>query len=207
MYAVTFCLQNSRIEREWDDWTAHLSGPPSSWQSPSNEYQRFEDKVLTYRSTDGLTRTLWGFKDDAGSVVIEPRFAACGRRFYEGMAWASDPHAKRSGWINPDGTWAIIVNGTTHSDFIGGMGKYQMLDSYGYPLYGFVSQDGKVIVPAKYRTADWYVNGYVLVRERTWVGRIADYVGKEVGVFPRTCFETRSIILDKLGHETSLPSQ
>lgn len=150
---------------------------------------------------------LWGYTDETGHVVIHPRFVSCGERFYEGVAWASDPVEKRSGYINPDGTWAIIVDGSTHTSFVGGMGEFHIIGEDDYPQHGYVNRKGEVAVPPKYRSTSWYVDGYVLVQERTWIGRITDRLGKEFTVFPRTPLDTRAVILDKTGKEVLLPSR
>lgn len=203
MYATHFCLRNSSIEKQWDAWTSHLSGPPSNWETPSHNLYKFAGQ--THASQYGLSRPLYGYKNESGVTIIEPQFVACGDRFIGGLSWASEAAGGRSGWINPDGTWAIIVDGNVHSDFIGGIGKFHTLDSFGYPMYGFVDRQGVVVVPPSYRSATWYVNGYVLVHERTMVGRFADWIGKLNGVFPKTCFEARSVVIDMSGNEAVLP--
>ena len=205
VYAAAFCVRNKQVRGRWDEWTAHLTGPPSSWSAPSNELRRFDSETHSFRSKSGLVLPLWGYKDNAGAIVIEPRFSACAERFYDGVAWASDPAEKRSGYINPDGSWAIVVPGATHSDFIGGMGRFQVDGDDGWPRYGFVNRAGVVIAPAKYYAASWYVDGYTLVEERTWVGAILDGLGVQTGVSLNTCWNTRVLVLDELGQRVSLP--
>lgn len=205
VYPAYFCIRNARVEAAWSGWTDHLTGAPTSWQPPSNGLRRFYSDTQTFTSSSGLVGHLSGYKDESGNVVIPPRFAACGKRFYEGLAWASDPHEKRSGYINPDGSWAIIVNGTTHSSFVGGMGAFQVIGADGYPLRGFVNRQGQEVVPPQYRSVSWYVDGYVLVRERTWIGKMGDRMQLEFGASPSTCWDTRALILDKSGNVASLP--
>ncbi|MCA9293238.1 MAG: WG repeat-containing protein [Phycisphaerales bacterium] len=154
-------------------------------------------------SQEGLTYHLLGYKDERGQVVIPPRFSACGERFYEDLAWASDPEQRKSGYINPDGSWTIVVPGSTHSDFVGGMGEFQVIGPDGFPLFGFVNRKGEVIVPPRYRSAAWYVDGYVLVGERTWVGRVLDKISLEFGVSISTCMDIRKVLLDHAGRKVS----
>lgn len=207
VYAMWFCMRNAHVEAKWDEWTSHLVGPPSYWKPPSNGLQKFASETETFRSKSGLTIPLSGYKDEEGSVVIEPRFSACSWQFYEGLAWAHDPSDGRSGWINPDGTWAIEFDADGHSIFCGDMGGFMVIGPYGYPMYGFVNRQGEVIVPAEYRRAEWYVDGYVLVREWTWFGKHAARIRKEFGMFPGSCFEMRAMILDRNGEVVSLRSR
>jgi len=200
-YAIFFCVRNEQVRNDWSDWTSHLSGPPTSWQGPSNELQRFSAS-LPNKNTE-----LYGYQNSAGDVVIPPRFSPCAERFYDGLAWVWDPAAERSGYINPDGSWAIIVNGSTHTSFIGGMGEFQVIGEDGFPKYGYVNRQGKEVVPPIYRTATWYVDGYVLVGRRTWIGMITDKIALELGGFPNTCLDTRLVILNQSGQEAQLPER
>lgn len=198
--AWRLCARNADVRRAWSDWRQQTAP-----KEPSHNLQRFRSESNSFER-HGLTLPLLGYQDAAGEVVIEPRFAACGETFYEGLAWANEPKGP-SGYINPDGSWAIVVSGETHSDFRAGFGEFQVIGEDGYPMHGFVNRQGVEVVPPKYRRATRYVDGYVMVEQRTAIGRLADLIGREVGVFPRSCVETKVLILDEGGQPTSLPSR
>lgn len=208
-YATFFCWRNARIEQEWKAWTSHLKGAPNSWTQPSNDYRRF-DSSLTFKNRYGLTTAYKGYKDESGVVVIPPIFSVCGQDFREGLAWAYDPREERSGYINPDGSWAIVLanDQSTHSDFVGGMGEIQVIGADRIPMVGFVNREGVVVVPPRYHGASWYVDGYVLVYERTGIGRLLDrlFAGIDVGIqTPFDPFARRLLILDQEGRPATLP--
>lgn len=203
-YGVSLCVHNSRVERGWDSWTSHLTGPPP-WTPPSNDLHNFAGDQ-TYRSL-GLTSQLWGYKDGDGAIVIPAQFAACGSRFYDGLAWAHGWPDERSGYINPDGSWAIIVPGQALSHFCGGMGMFQTFGTDRFPLVGFVNRAGDVVVPPRYRHAELYVDGYVVVYERTWVGRFCDRLGYRLDISLTNCLSTRSIVLDRNGNRVPMPKR
>ncbi len=205
-YAVSLCVHNARIEHGWDSWTSHLSGAPSSWSEPSNDLYGYEGDQ-TYRSVDGLTGSLWGYKDSTGAIVIPAKFSVCDRRFYDGVAWACGWADQKSGYINPDGSWAIVVPGHPISGFVGHMGMFQVIGTDGFPLVGFVNRAGEVVVPPKYRDADCYVDGYVVVYERTWVGWFCDALGYRLDISLDNCLSTKSIVLDRNGNRVSMPKR
>ncbi len=154
--------------------------------------------------------SLWGYKDWSGDIVIPARFSSCARHFYDGVAWANDPYEKRTGYINPDGSWRIVLDGNTASDFVDGMGEFWVWadpQSKRTQRYGFVNLEGEVVVPPVYRTVESYVDGYVLIEEQTWVGSWMDHLfGGFYGMLG-TPFDTKAIILDKHGNRVKLPKR
>lgn len=204
-WSVSLLVHNRQVSRSWDDWTEHLSAFSTYWGTPTNtNLHKFASESKSYQAW-GSTLPLWGYKDDDGSVIIEPRFSPCAEKFFGELAWAADPFERKSGYINPDGSWAIVVNGYTNSKFLDGMGQFQIIGSDRFPLYGFVNRDGKEVVPPVYRYATYYVDGYVYVEKRTWLGRTTDQLSLEFGVGIGTYLDRRAYILDKDGMVTDLP--
>lgn len=204
-YASYWCIRADRVRKSWDQWTSELSGPPP-WATPSNDLHAFRSSS-TFVANDGLTYTLKGYKDAKGAVVIEPRFVACAKRFYEGLAWAYEPKTGTSGYINPDGTWAFVVAGSVTSDFSNGMARIRKHESNGDTKFGYVDTLGNVVVSPRYQIASHYVDGYALVEENTWLGSLADRLAAEFYFGPSTCWNTKPMILDRHGTRVSLPSR
>lgn len=53
----------------------------------------------------------------------------------------------------------------------------------------------------------WYVDGYVLVEERTWIGTWIDRRAHGFYGLPGTPFDAKAIILDKHGNRVKLPTR
>lgn len=59
-YATWFCKRNNRIGTSWENWTRHLSGPPSSWSKPSNNLYRFQGESSQSSKFNGNDVNLFG---------------------------------------------------------------------------------------------------------------------------------------------------
>lgn len=205
LHAISICRHNGQVQKDWSAWLGSRKGPPSYWQVPSNSLVRFQDKSKTHTSRDGLTSSLWGYKNIDGSIAVEPRFSSCAKRFYGGLAWANDPGAGVSGYIHPDGSWAIIVPGTAVSHISSGMAKFQVIDEFGYPHQGFVNRRGEVVVPPELVASHWYVDGYVLAYKETLVGNLVRKVETLTHTRINFCASSRAIIYDDTGAVADLP--
>jgi hypothetical protein len=95
----------------------------------------------------------YGYIDISGSVVVEPRFAAAGP-FHEGFAAVRD-EAGRTGYIRPDGTWAIepLWFEEAHP-FAAGRARVRLNGHY-----GFLDATGRFAIPPRYLRADDFREG------------------------------------------------
>jgi hypothetical protein len=95
----------------------------------------------------------YGYIDNSGSVVVEPRFAAAGP-FHEGFAAVRD-EAGRTGYIRPDGTWAIepLWFEEAHP-FAAGRARVRLNGHY-----GFLDATGLFAIPPRYLRADDFHEG------------------------------------------------
>jgi hypothetical protein len=95
----------------------------------------------------------WGYIDTAGQVVVEPRFAVAGP-FHEGCAAVRD-QAGRTGYIRPDGAWAVEPLWLEEAHpFADGRARVKLNG-----LYGFLEATGRFIVAPRYLRADDFHEG------------------------------------------------
>lgn len=197
------CAEYQGTRDRWDARMAHLSGPPSSWppsswSPPPNDLVRFYDTGSTYNSY-GLTMPRAGFQDANGTIVIPARFAAVDWEFSNGYAWAHDIDANTSGYIDASGEFAVITPGHAVSYTDGKIFKFRVQGSDGVVRFGFCDADSNVMMPARYESISFPVDGYVMVENRTIVGRVTyllDWIGMS-GV--RTCLDYKPTIMNASG--------
>jgi len=197
-----YCQRNDNVAEQWKQWTMpRAENPP--WEAPSNELVRFASDSDSVR-IQGLEYQLKGYVDENGVVVIPPKFVVCGERFYGGLAWAQDMSGV-SGYIDPNGNWQIVVPGNVSGHFIDGMGRFYVMDKDGFPQFGFVNSEGVVTIPPLYSSSESFYDGYVFVKSRTNLGKMARRLASEFGAFPGSCLYHRAAILDREGNEVMLP--
>jgi len=95
-----------------------------------------------------------GYFDTQGKVVIEPQFHSVGY-FSAGLAWAKTSEGK-VGFINKKGEWVIKAEFDAAKEFspTSKLARIKQGDSWGY-----VTTDGKVIMPSNVKTCGDFANG------------------------------------------------
>ncbi|MBC8871714.1 MAG: WG repeat-containing protein [Planctomycetes bacterium] len=123
----------------------------------------------------------WGYVDNQGEVVIEPQFALAWD-FFENRAAVYT--ANRSGYIQSDGEWAVVLPQDAFSarEFSEGRAWFRQNGKY-----GCVDSDGNIIIPAKYDWVEEFSAGLAVVT----TGRRADF-GTEAPYTERWGFVNRS---------------
>jgi len=72
---------------------------------------RFYDETSTYKNSSGLDSEFVGYNDDKGNIVLPAIYHGGSKHFYEGLNYAYKDD--RLGFINPDGSWAFLLNDQT----------------------------------------------------------------------------------------------
>jgi hypothetical protein len=108
-------------------------------------------RFLTYDAASGM----FGYADETGSLVIDPRFERAGQ-FVEGLAPVQVQDASGSaeyGYIDTTGTVVIEPRFRTAFEFSEGLARVEMA-AKGLYQYGFIDRSGTVVVEPRY-TAAW----------------------------------------------------
>ena len=88
-----------------------------------------------------------------GNLVVEPRFAMAGP-FSEGLAAVRD-EAGRTGYIKPDGTWAVEPLWLEEAHpFAAGRARVKLNGRFGY-----LDATGRFVIPPQYLRADDFREG------------------------------------------------
>lgn len=122
---------------------------------------------------------LWGYRDDEGRIVIEPRFAAAGK-FAEGLAPVRV--FKKWGYINADGVLVIPALYDAAKPFSEGLAAVAVEDDEGETVWGYIDSDGGARIEPRFATAGVFRHGVAKVS-----------VGTED--------EKRSFFIDRSGNE------
>ncbi|MCA8923173.1 MAG: WG repeat-containing protein [Planctomycetes bacterium] len=118
------------------------------------------------------TGTLWGLIDEAGEVVVEPRFATL-QPFSEGLALAQLP-GEAPGAIDEAGAWVIepgkVPFGPYAGPFSEGLASVQVQGAWGY-----VDVRGEWVIEPQFARAEPFAEGLASVRkgegEYGWIDR------------------------------------
>jgi len=127
-------------------------------------------RFLTY---DGAS-ALYGYADETGAFVIEPRFERAGQ-FVEGLAPVQvqgDSSSAGYGYIDPTGTIVIEPQFRTASEFSEGVARVEMVIN-GLRRYGFIDRSGTVVIEPRYAAAWDFSQGLarvVLTDAYAWLG-------------------------------------
>ena len=91
----------------------------------------------------------WGYIDNQGRIVIAPQFDWA-KDFFEDRAAVAVRTPEQSGFIRPDGSWAVILapGAFPSRRFTEGRAWFR----HG-KLFGCVDLEGNIVIPAKY---DWF---------------------------------------------------
>jgi hypothetical protein len=116
----------------------------------------------------------WGYVDRAGKIVVPPRFDAAGR-FSEGLAPVRA--GKKLGYADATGAVVLVpdaepADGTLHRRFSSGRAMVKK-----GARYGFIDRTGKLVVPARWLTAQDFSEGRALVCDEKGCGFV-DPAGK-----------------------------
>ncbi len=111
----------------------------------------------------------WGYLDNTRRVGIVPQYASA-KDFFEDRAavMAADP--SKSGYIRPDGSWAVVLpdGAEPKGRFVQGRAKIFAVSS---PHFGFVDSDGKIVLPPKFDWVEDFSEGLAVVntgRQNPW---------------------------------------
>jgi len=104
---------------------------------------------------------LWGYVDNQGKIVIQPQFDSAQDFFDDRAAISSNGNA---GFIQPDGSWVIVLPRGTASQRRISEGRVWFRVS---GLWGCVSgEDGTVVIPPTYRFVEDFSEGLAAVTEK-----------------------------------------
>lgn len=122
-----------------------VCGPRSSPDAPvTANFTAFEDEPSG----------LWGYRDQAGRVVIQPRYVMA-QDFARGAGTAIDA----DGWALIDPTGAVLLRPFNFDNgpdpFEEGLARY--VDSAG--RFGFYDETGKIVIPARFDFAGQFEDG------------------------------------------------
>ncbi|MBI4908246.1 MAG: WG repeat-containing protein [Acidobacteria bacterium] len=114
---------------------------------------------------------LYGWIDDSGTVVIEPRFRYASD-FSEGLAAvAVNQDTRAEGYITPDGNFSLKLNYPFLGSFQEGRAKIAVgCGSYLY--YGFIDSIGQLLIGPDYDEAHNFSEGLAAVRKQEKWGYI-----------------------------------
>lgn len=102
-------------------------------------------------------KTLHGYIDRSGAVVIPPQFTMAGAYFTEGKTFASP--RKKYGYIDRTGRFVIPETFTSASFFSEGMASVEIRRD----VAGYINHDGQVVIPCKYWVAGSFSEGMAAV--------------------------------------------
>lgn len=118
-------------------------------------------RFLTYDAASGT----YGYADETGSLVIDPRFERAGQ-FVEGLAPVQVRDASGSagyGYIDATGTVVIEPQFRTAFEFSEGLARVEMAVK-GLYRYGFIDRSGTVVIEPRYAAAWDFSQGLARVR-------------------------------------------
>lgn len=131
----------------------------------------------------------WGFKNDAGEIVVSPRWRSIYYEFSEGLCPVSDDD-KKFGFVNEVGELVIPCQYVSHSYFSEGLVKVQEAETY---KIGYINKKGETVIPFLYRKGGDFENGLTMVSsdngcmepliKRTWSYIHLSMVGKNSMTF------------------------
>ena len=136
----------------------------------NNAHQEVEEwKTLYPFEEDGL----WGYKDAAGSVIIEPQFRIAAR-FSEGLAWVIDS-AEQRGYIDLTGQFVFTIpEGRYPGEFSDGFAHIIVRDwdrgneeinivSHNPGPFIFIDRTGKNAFDMEFAHAERFIDGLAIV--------------------------------------------
>lgn len=113
------------------------------------------------KNPDGLYKFYkhgkWGYKDESGKVVIEPKYSEA-FEFKEGMACVEMD--EKCGFINKAGEIVIDIQYDTACSFSEGLASVTKEDKCGY-----INMEGNIVFPFEYESATSFENGISLVKK------------------------------------------
>jgi hypothetical protein len=103
----------------------------------------------------------WGYIDDLGRVVITPQFDWASD-FFDDRAAVAVRSPEKSGYIRPDGSWAVVLprGAFPATGFSEGRAWFSSQNRM-----GCVDADGRIVIPAQYDRAGEFSEGLAVVTE------------------------------------------
>ncbi len=138
-------------------------------------------KLVPFRNAKGL----WGYKDEAGKVIIKPKYGFKAHQFSNGVAIVNIGGLNGYGVIDAKGNEIVPPQYNFAYDFVNGLSKVCVggKDVFGTDgKWGFIDTKGNVVIPIEYKTIDGDFDGdsYArATRDEGW-GMIIDKTGKEI---------------------------
>ena len=135
-------------------------------------------KVSFDEDTELVPFALWGYKDEKGRTVLEPRFAAAGK-FSSGLAPVR--FFKKWGYITSDGQTAIAPRFDKAKVFSEKLAAVAFRNDSCDLVWGYIGLDGKVVIKPRFESAEEFSDGQaeVTVKEGGKVQtRLVDRTGK-----------------------------
>ena len=179
--------QNSMdLQRVGDDWFVHLrDGFTRSNAKVKARVEDFEQRSRRDRDPDSAEGdleafALWGFRNSAGEIVIEPRFGGA-EDFSEGLAPVK--FFNKWGYINTAGEIAIEARFDRAESFSEGLAAVANYNSEYDLRWGYVDRRGDVVIELKYESVAAFDKGVAevwLVDDRVrYVDKLGDFVGDD----------------------------
>ena len=135
-------------------------------------------KVSFGEDTELEPFALWGYKDEKGWTVLEPRFAAAGK-FSSGLAPVK--FFKKWGYITSDGQTAIAPRFDKAEVFSEKLAAVAFRNDSLDLVWGYIGLDGKIVIKPRFESAEEFSDGQaeVTVKEGGKVQRrLVDRIGK-----------------------------
>lgn len=127
----------------------------------SRKVAKLINNLPPVKNPDGLYKFYkhgkWGYKDESGKVVIEPKYSEA-FEFKEGMACVEMD--EKCGFINKSGEIVIDIQYDTACSFSEGLASVTKDDKCGY-----IDMAGEVVFPFEYESATSFENGISLVKK------------------------------------------
>ncbi len=155
-WRVVLERHNTRVQGAWNAWREVCGPGPTNRDTSLQRFAAF---------TPGIpSGELFGYRDASGDEVIPARFLLAAPQFCDGLSWVKDDSGL-VGYIDRRGEYVIQPTYYAAADFCDGMGSVTRIDDRGWPLRGYVSADGRLVVPPRFHSVENFRGSYTMVGE------------------------------------------
>lgn len=203
-------VSNARHDRVWDRLREHAQANGVPWRPVADPIDliHFSDESQPFRTTDGLTSHLQGYKNSAGDIVIPAVYRIAQKEFTEGLAFTGHADGTR-GYIRPDGSLAFEAGYPYAAPFVNGMAHVRTereAGPYGARLRsGYIDATGRIVVEPTYDAGSDFIGSFARVTRRTIYTSIYDHLmdGIDVDIGLGWPLPSQWIFIDNQGRRVS----
>lgn len=157
-------------------WMPEVRGPDGLRLSVLSGFFEGLAAAQSPEGPDGAPASLWGYVDESGNVVIEPRFNRVGD-FAEGLAAVGigeNDDVMKYGYIDKTGAWVVKPQFEQAGPFREGVAAVGVRDAKGAFKMGYIDRTGAWVIQPQFEDAQSFSEGLALV----WWPRSCGYIDK-----------------------------